>query len=67
MKEVYNNEELLIRLLNSLLETYRIIVNILKARENITVNDILRILQDKESELKPMDIVAYIKKNGNKY
>ena len=62
MKESYNNTELLMRLLDCLLSSYNTTVNILKARGNITTLEALRILQDKEGDLKiELGMIAYSK------
>ena len=50
------------RLLDYLLSLYNTIVNTLKARSNITTLEALRILQDKEGDLKTeLGIITYSK------
>ena len=62
IKESYNNTELLMRLLDYLLSLYNTIVNTLKVRSNVTTLEALRILQDKEGDLKiELGIIAYSK------
>ena len=62
MKESYDNTELLMRLLDCLPSLYDTTVDTLKARDNITTLEALRILQDKEGDLKiESGMIAYSK------
>ena len=60
IKESYNDTELLIRLLDCLSSLYNTTVDTLKARGNVTILEALRILQDKEGDLKTeLGIITY--------
>ena len=60
MKESYDDTELLMRLLDCLPSSYNTTVDTLKARGNVTTLEALRILQDKEGDLKTESgMVAY--------
>ena len=60
MKESYDDTELLMRLLDCLPSLYDTTVDTLKVRGNVTTLEALRILQDKEGDLKTESgMIAY--------
>lgn len=62
MKESYDDTELLMRLLDCLPSPYNTTVDTLKARGNVATLEALRILQDKEGDLKTESgMIAYSK------
>ena len=58
VRDTYDDEELLMRLLDSLPPEYSATVDTIKARETIDINNVLRILKDKEGELKSDTSIA---------
>lgn len=65
LRESYDENEMIMRLLDSLPESYASTVDGLKARETLKVNDALRILQDKEGGMEQQETSMLA--HGNKY